>query len=295
MRSVTAQASLSWNPLTDLGQLFTYSFMVHALIAGTIVAVLAGLVGWFMVLRRQSFAGHTLALVGFPGAAGAAVIGIGAAYGYFAGAILAALAISLLPGAGRRGRGEESAITGTVQAFVLACGFLFVALYPGFLSGLNALLFGTFLGISLTQVFVLAVAAVVVLGLLAGGARPLLFASLDPEAAAARGVPVRLLSAGFLLLLAVAVAEVSQITGALLVFALLVMPAAAAQRLTARPWLSMGIAVAVGLVVTWLSLAVAFYTPYPVGFYVTTFAFGIYLLAGLWSLVSERRARSAAA
>ena len=178
---------------------------------------------------------------------------------------------------------------------MLACGFLFVALYPGFLSGLNALLFGTFLGISLTQVFVLAVAAVVVLGLLAGGARPLLFASLDPEAAAARGVPVRLLSAGFLLLLAVAVAEVSQITGALLVFALLVMPAAAAQRLTARPWLSMGIAVAVGLVVTWLSLAVAFYTPYPVGFYVTTFAFGSYLLAGLWSLVSERRARSAAA
>jgi zinc/manganese transport system permease protein len=106
---------------------------------------------------------------------------------------------------------------------------------------------------------------------------------------------VRLLSAGFLLLLAVAVAEVSQITGALLVFALLVMPAAAAQRLTARPWLSMGIAVAIGLVVTWLSLAVAFYTPYPVGFYVTTFAFGIYLLAGLWSLLSERRAGSAAA
>jgi len=214
MRAVTAQVSFSWNPVKDVGQLFTYSFMVHALVAGSIVAVLAGLVGWFMVLRRQSFAGHTLALVGFPGAAGAAIIGIGAAYGYFAGSILAALAIGLLPGAGPRPRGEESAITGTVQAFVLACGFLFVALYPGFLSGLNALLFGSFLGISLSQVVVLGAAAVVVLGLLAIGARPLLFASLDSEAAAARGVPVRLLSAAFLLVLAVAVAEVSQITGA---------------------------------------------------------------------------------
>lgn len=289
-----APGSFSWNLLEDVGRLFAYSFMVHAFIAGSVVAVLAGLIGWFMVLRRQSFAGHTLALVGFPGAAGAAVIGIGAAYGYFAGAILAALAISLLPGVGSRGRGEESAITGTIQAFVLACGFLFVALYPGFLGGLNALLFGSFLGISLTQVFVLAIAAVVVLGLLAAVARPLLFASLDPEVAAARGIPVRLLSTGFLLLLAVAVAEVSQITGALLVFALLVMPAAAAQRLTARPWLSMGIAVAIGLVVTWSSLVVAFYTAYPVGFYVTTFAFGIYLLAGLRSWLLDKRAAAAA-
>ena len=107
--------------------------MVHALAAGTIVAVLAALVGWFMVLRHQSFAGHTLALVGFPGAAGAALLGISVSYGYFGGAILAALAIALLPGGGGRRRGEESAVTGTVQAFVLACGFLFVALYPGFL------------------------------------------------------------------------------------------------------------------------------------------------------------------
>jgi len=266
--------------------------MVHAFIAGTIVAVLGGLVGWFMVLRRQSFAGHTLALVGFPGAAGAAVIGIGAAYGYFAGAIIAALAIALLPGAGPRRRGEESAITGTVQAFLLACGFLFVALSPGFLNGLNALLFGSFLGISLTQVYVLAVAAFLVLVVLSVGGRPLLFASLDPDVANARGVPVRALSAGFLLLLAVAVAEVSQITGALLVFALLVMPAAAAQRLTARPRLSMAIAVLIGLAVTWLSLTVAFYTVYPVGFYVTTFGFGIYLLAVLYSGGTRRRARS---
>jgi zinc/manganese transport system permease protein len=120
----------------------------------------------------------------------------------------------------------------------------------------------------------------------------LLFASLDPEAAAARGVPVRLIAVGFLLLLAVAVAEVSQITGALLVFALLVMPAAAAQRLTARPWLSVIWAIILGLAATWLSLAVAFYTPYPVGFYVTSFGFGFYLLASLYGLLLERRQRT---
>jgi zinc/manganese transport system permease protein len=278
--------------LRDLEQLVSYPFMVHALVAGTIVAGVAGVVGWFMVLRRQSFAGHTLALVGFPGAAGAALLGISVAYGYFGGAILAALAIGLLPGGGPRPRGEESAITGTVQAFVLASGFLFVALYPGFLGGLNALLFGSFLGISLTQVYVLAAAAVLVLALLAVAARPLLFASLDPEAAVARGVPVRLLAGGFLLLLAVAVAEVSQITGALLVFALLVMPAATAQRLTARPGLGIVLSVIMGLVVIWLALGAAFYAPYPVGFFITSIGFGFYLLAQLYSLVSTRLART---
>lgn len=287
---MTADAGFSWNLVKDIEQLFAYPFMVHALAAGTIVAVLAGVVGWFMVLRRQSFAGHTLALVGFPGAAGAALLGISAAYGYFGGAILAALALALLPQGGPRRRGEESAITGTVQAFVLACGFLFVALYPGYLSGLNGLLFGSFLGISLTQVLVLGGAAALVLVLVAVGARPLLFASVDPETAVARGVPVRLLAAGFLLVLALAVAEVSQVTGALLVFALLVMPAAAAQRLTVRPWLSVALAILIGVVVTWLALAVAFYTPYPVGFYVTTFGFGFYLLATLYSLARTWRA-----
>jgi zinc/manganese transport system permease protein len=276
--AVSPAGSFSWNLFKDVQELFSYPFMVHALAAGTVVAVLAALVGWFMVLRHQSFAGHTLALVGFPGAAGAALLGISVSYGYFGGAILAALAIALLPGNGARRRGEESAITGTVQAFVLACGFLFVALYPGFISGLNALLFGSFLGISLVQVFVLLAAAVLVLILLAFMGRPLLFASLDPEAAEARGVPVRALSAAFLLLLGVA----------LLVFALLVMPAAAAQRLTARPALSLALAVVIGLIVTWLALGVAFYTPYPVGFFVTTFAFAVYLLAVLYSVVRAR-------
>ena len=276
------QPVFSWNLVEDVRQALMYAFMVNAFRAGAIVAVLAGLVGWFMVLRRQSFAGHTLALVGYPGAAGAVLVGISATYGLFAFALVAALVIGLVPNVGGRGYSEESAVTGTVQAAALACGFLFVSLYGGFLSGANALLFGSFLGITSGQVLLLLVIAAIALAVLAVIARPLLFASIDPDVAQARGVPVRGLSIGFLLLLGVAAAEVSQITGTLLVFALLVVPAATAQAWTTRPVLSVLLTVAIGVAVTWVSLLVAYYSPYPIGFFLTSFAFAVYLLAVGW-------------
>ncbi len=127
----------------------------------------------------------------------------------------------------------------------------------------------------------LAVVAVVSLGVLACIARPLFFATVDPDVARARGVPVRLLSTVFLVLLACAAAEVSQITGALLVFALLVMPAATAQQLTARPALSFALTIILALAITWLGLAVAYFSVYPVGFYITTFGFAAFAVAAL--------------
>jgi len=269
-----------WNPAGDLHQLFAYHFMVNAFRAGTVVAVVAGVVGWFMVLRRQSFVGHTLAVVSFPGAAGAIWLGVSATAGAFAGSLAASLVIALVP---RSGSGapssEESAVIGTVQAFALACGVLFVSLYGGFLDSLTGLLFGTFLGISDSQVVILGAVGVAVLGVLAAIGRPLLFATVDADVAAARRVPVRVLSTVFLVVLGCTAAEVSQITGALLVFALLVMPAAAAQQLTARPAASLALTVLIGLAVTWLALGVAYFSIYPVGFYVTTFGFAAYLLA----------------
>jgi zinc/manganese transport system permease protein len=271
---------LTWNLGTDLHQMLALHFMVNAYRAGTVVAVIAGAIGWFMVLRRQSFAGHTLAVVSFPGAAGAVWLGISATAGYFAGSIVAALVIAMVPrSSSGRARSEESAVIGTVQAFALACGVLFVSLYGGFLDSLTGLLFGTFLGISDGQVVTLALVAVGVLVGLAIIARPLLFATVDADVAAARGVPVRGLSVAFLLLLGLTAAEVSQITGALLVFALLVMPAAAAQQITARPALSLALTLMLAVAVTWLSLLVAFYSTYPVGFYVSTVGFGVYVLA----------------
>ncbi|QIQ06596.1 metal ABC transporter permease [Streptomyces liangshanensis] len=269
--------------------MWAFPFMVNAFRAGTVIAVGAGVMGWFMVLRRQSFAGHTLAVVGFPGAAGAALVGIGATYGYFAFCLTAALVVAAVPRAGRESEGREAAVVGTVQAFLLACGFLFTALYKGLLGGVTSLLFGSFLGITTTQVLVLLGVTVLVLAVLAAIGRPLLFASVDPDVAAGRGVPVRLLSTLFLVLLGAATAEASQITGTLLVFALLVMPAATAQALTARPVLSLALSALIAVAVTWLGLIAAYYSPYPLGFYVTTFAFAGYVLARAGGLAGRRR------
>ena len=266
----------SWNLLTDFQEMWSYPFMVNAFRAGAVVSVVAAVVGWFVVLRRQTFAAHTVSAVAFPGAAGALLLGVSAIYGYFTLCVAAALVIAALRGGGEH---EESALTGTVQAFLLASGFLFTALYRGLLEGPQTILFGTFLGITSSQVTVLTVVGAVVLAVLALIGRPLLFASVDPQVAAGRGVPVRALSVLFLVLLGAATAEASQITGTLLVFALMVIPAATAQVLTARPGLSLALAVLLAFAATWLGLTAAYYSPYPLGFFVTSIAFGGYLLA----------------
>jgi len=280
----------------DLRGLFAYHFMVNAYEAGTIVAVLAALVGWFMVLRRQSFAGHTLSVVAFPGAAAATLAGVSVGLGYYGFCLGAALLIALAPrgSAAVGGFSQESAVIGTVQAFTLASGFLFVALYHGFLEGVNSLLFGTFLGITNGQVLTMLLVALGVLVTLALVGRPLLFASIDPAVAVAHGVPVRLLGAVFLVLLGLTAAATTQVTGALLVFALLVMPPATAQRLTARPALGLLVSVIVALGVIWSALAIAYYTPYPLGFWVTTLAFGLYVVAALGAGLRQRRGRRSA-
>jgi zinc/manganese transport system permease protein len=269
----------TWDIARDITQLFDYPFMVNAFWAGTIVAVVAALIGWFMVLRGQAFAGHTLALVGFPGAAGATLIGVGATYGYFTFCIAAALVIAAIPYRAGRAYSEGSAVTGLTQAFALACGFLFVSLYAGNLNAVTAFLFGSFLGITRGQVVTLGVGAIVALAALATMARSLFFSSIDADVARARGVPVGWLSVAFLVLLGLAAAEVSQITGALLVFALLVLPPATAQAVTARPLVSILLSVMIGIAVTWSGLVAAYYSPYPIGFWVTTFAFGLYVIA----------------
>jgi zinc/manganese transport system permease protein len=271
---------LSWNPISDLRQLVAFPFMVNALEAGTIVAVMAGVTGWFMVLRRQTFAGHTLSLIAFPGAAAASLAGLPLALGYFSFCGLGALGLAAIAGS-RRSLSSESAAIGSLQALALALGFLCVSLYHGVLNGLDSLLFGTFLGITTQQVGVLLAVAVTAVALVIVAARPLFFASIDADVARARGIPVGLLGFGFLLVLGLAVAATSQITGALLVFALLVTPAATAHELTARPALGIALSVAIALAVTWLGLALAYFSIYPVGFYVTSLSFALYLLVRL--------------
>ncbi len=285
---MSAAPQITWNVVADIRQLFDYPFMVNALRAGTIVAVVAALIGWFMVLRREAFAGHTLAVVSFPGASAAILLGIAPAYGYFGFAVLAAMVFAVATLRGNGGRTEESAIIGTVQAFALGAGFLFVSLSHENVTGAQALLFGSFLGISNSDVIVLLAGAVATMGILALVARPLFFASIDPDVAAPRGVPVRVLAVVFFLLLGVATAEASQITGSLLIFALLVLPAATAERLTARPGVSIVITVVIALLVTWIGLALSYYNNYPIGFHVTSLAFGAYVLAYVFQAAARR-------
>jgi zinc/manganese transport system permease protein len=280
--------TLSWNVVHDVGELLEYHFMINALLAGSVVAVMAGVIGWVMVLRGEAFAGHTLSMMAFPGAAAAALVGIPGAWGYFLFCGAGAGAIARISGSERFSWSEQSAGIGAVQALALALGFLFVSLYGGVLGDLESLLFGDLLGVSDGQVLVLAVVAVVALTALAALARPLLFASVDPGVAAARGVPVRLLSLVFLLLLGLAVGATSQITGVLLVFALLVAPAASAQALTARPLASLILTVALGLLVVWLGLGIAYFSIYPAGFFIATVAFAVYVLARLVALARTR-------
>jgi zinc/manganese transport system permease protein len=281
--------SLSPNPFTDLDQLLTYPFMVNALEAGTIVAVLAAVVGWYMVLRRQSFAGHTLSVMAFPGATGAALAGLPGSVGYYLSCGIAALAMGRLGRSAPRAHGyaTETAGIGTVQTVGLAIGFLFLSLNNAVLGGTESLLFGTFLGISRGQVLALLIVAIAALAAIAVVGRPLLFATVDPDVARGRGVPVRLLDGLFLLILALAVAATSQITGALLVFTLLVAPAASAELITARPAAGLALSVAFALLIAWLGLGIAYFSPYPVGFFMTSIAFGLYVLVRIGRAVAR--------
>jgi zinc/manganese transport system permease protein len=281
MPADAAHPKLGWDVARDVAQVLEYHFMLNALLAGGVVAVMAGLVGWVMVLRHEAFAGHTLSMMAFPGASAAALVGVPAAWGYFLFCTAGAAAIGRLSGARRLSWSDQSAGIGAVQALALAAGFLFVSLYGGVLGELDSLLFGDLLGVSNGQVLLLAAVAAVTLFVLAALARPLLFASVDADVAAARGVPVRAVSLAFLLLLGLAVAATSQITGVLLVFALLVAPAASAQALTARPLVGLALSVALGLLVVWLGLGIAYFSVYPAGFFITAVAFAIYVLARL--------------
>lgn len=286
----------SWNPLETLRLLLAYHFMQNAFLAGTLIALLAGPVGYFMVLRGQSFLGHALSHVGFAGAAGAVWLGISPVVGLLAFGVLAAFGIGALGERGGRLSVESDIAIGTVLVFSLSLGLLFIRLASSYAANIYAFLFGTVLGIRDRDVVVIAVMAVLGLLVLAVIARPLLFVSIDPEVAAARGMPVRLLAYAFLLLLALSVAVAVQVIGVLLIFALLVTPAATAQQLTARPALAIALSTALALIVIWLGLAVAYFTDYPVGFVVTTIAFVFFLLARArhgWRTNAWRPARAA--
>jgi zinc/manganese transport system permease protein len=272
----------SWDLLADLQLLLEFHFMQNALVVGTLVAVLAGAIGYFVVLRGQSFAAHMLSQVGFPGAAAGVLVHTSPVLGLVVFCVGGALGIGWSGRSVDTGRRTESAAIGSILAFSLALGLLFFRLYAGSAQGIYAFLFGTILGITDRDVLLTGVTTLIALAAITVIGRPLLFASVDPDAAEARGVPLRAISIAFLILVALSVAVTVQLIGTLLIFALLVAPGAAAQQLTARPGVGLALTIALSLLFVWLGLAIAYFTSLPVGFLVTSLAFATYLSIRLW-------------
>jgi zinc/manganese transport system permease protein len=242
-----------------------YDFMVNAFAATFIVACVAGAIGYFMVLRGQTFAGHAMSHVGFAGATGAALIGLPPLAGLTAFTVLAGLGVGLL---GERAQGRDVAI-GIVLSLSLGLGLLFLNFYTTFAGQATTLLFGNVLGVRRSTLWAMLAMGVVGLGALAVIVRPLTFASLQPELAEAKGMSPRLLGTIFMVLVALAVAESVQVVGILLVFSLMVAPAATALQLTQRIGSGIALTVALALVEAWGGLMLAFYTDWPTSFWIT--------------------------
>ena len=276
--------SLSWNLFDDIASLFHYEFMVHAFQAGTIVAIVAGAIGYFVVLRASAFAAHALSHIGFAGATGAVVLGISPVFGLLAFTLASGVTIGAL---GNRLRGRDVTI-GIVLAWTLGLGVLFISLYRGYATEAYALLFGEILGISATDVAITLVAGVVTVGALIAVYRPLLFSSVDDDLASAKGVPVTALSIVFMAILAVAVTEAVQVVGVLLIFALIVTPAAIAVRFTSRPMVAIVTGIGLALAFTWAGLTIAYYSPHPVSFFITSLAFAVYVAVRLSEPIRQR-------
>jgi zinc/manganese transport system permease protein len=246
------------NPISGINTMLSYDFMRHAFIAGGAIAVVAGIAGYFLVLRGQVFTGDALGHVAFTGALAALALGIDLRLGLFAATVGVAILLGAL---GPRGRADDVVI-GSVFAWGLGLGVLFLSIFTTSHGGSNGaagirILFGSIFGLDAGQVRVAVVVATISVIAMLTIARPLLFASVDESVAEARGVPVRMLGYVFLGLVGLAVAEATQAVGALLILGLLAAPAGAAQHLTNRPYLAMALSTAIALASVWIGLSLS--------------------------------------
>ncbi len=269
-----------------------YTFVQNALLVGSCIAIIAAIIGYFLISRGLTFAGHALPNIGFAGAAGAVLLGIDPVFGLFAFTVLAGIGIGLL---GEEVRERDIAI-GVLMTFALGLGLMFLALYSGYAERVYSILFGTILGISQSDVLITAITSLLTMGVVLAIFRPLLFSTFDPGVAEARGVPIRFLSVFFLILVAITISLSVQVMGALLVFTLLVGPAATAVRLVQRPLWVLLISIGLGLCFTWLGILLAAQSGnWPVSFFIATIAFVVYLpvrlLSPLWIGRRARRRR----
>jgi zinc/manganese transport system permease protein len=270
-----------------------YPFIQNALLAGSIVAVISAVMGYFVIVRGLTFAGHALPNIGFAGAAGAVLLGLDPVIGLFVFTIGAGIGIGLLG----KEVGERDTSIGIIMTFALGLGLLFLSLYSGYAERVYSILFGQIIGISQQDVVLTALSSLLTLLLILLLFRPLLFSSFDPEVAQARGLPVRLLSIVFLILLAITISLAVQVIGALLIFTLLIGPAATASRLVKSPVRAIALAVLLGVGYTCLGIYLAAENGvWPVSFYIASISFAIYLpvrlLSPLWMKRRDQRSTS---
>jgi zinc/manganese transport system permease protein len=265
-------AGIGFQP--DWWDILTTTFMRHALLGGSMVALAAGLLGYFVITRQNAFAAHALAHIGFPGATGAILIGVPVTLGLAVFCIGGGLLIGLF---GRRVAEREIA-TGTILALATGLGVLFASLADANAATTTSVLFGNLLAVSADQLTVFGLFTAAVVLALAVLARPLLFASVDPAVAEARGVPVRALGLAFVVLLALTITMAVQVVGTLLLFALVVTPAATALRVTARPAAVAAIAVGIALASVWIGLVLSAMVNLPPSFFVVAVAVVVWLV-----------------
>jgi len=252
--------------------MFEYDFMRTAFAASGVAAALAGTVGYFLVLRGQTFAGHALSHVGFTGATGSALFGLSPLAGLLGFTLLAGIGMGLF---GEK-LSERDVAVGMMLSLALGLGLLFLHFYTSAATQATALLFGNVLGVDDAALWTLVALAAASLAALGFIARPLIFASLQAELAEARGVPLRLVSVAFLAIVAIAVAECAQIVGVLLVFTLMVGPAAAARNVSRRLGAAVALSAGLALFEAWGGLSLAYYTDWPVSFWITALSGAVY-------------------
>lgn len=283
--TVAARDVLASDPVTGVVHMLGHPFIQHAVTAGTAIALLSGLVGYFVVLRGQVFAGDALSHVAYTGALAALAAGLDLRLGLFAATITVGLGLGLLGGRGT----ADDVVIGTTFAWILGLGVFFLAYYTTHASTGNGaasvtVLFGSIFGISAGNAYTAVVVAAILIIVLLAIARPLLFASLDPAVAAARGVQVRVLGPVFLALVGATAAEASQAIGALLLFGLIAAPPAAAQRLTDRPWPAFALSGGLAVAAMWIGLGLAYaYPTLPASFTIMTVAAAEFALAAAWT------------
>jgi zinc/manganese transport system permease protein len=251
-----------------------YDFMINAFAAAGIAATVSGLAGFFLVMRGQSFAGHALSHVGFAGATGAALLGVAPLWGLIGFTLAAGLGMGFL---GDRISNRDVAI-GVVLALALGFGLLFLHYQTSFATQATAILFGNVFAVDRPTVMMLGCLSIITLLALAAIMRPLVFASLQPEMAEARGVSLRAVSMAFLAIVALAVSECAQIVGVLLVFTLMVGPPATAQLVTTRLWSGLLLSVLLAVAAAWCGITIAWYTDWPVSFCIAALSAAGYFL-----------------